>query len=276
MPTRSRRCDGRWRWSRRWRPTTACSPSRCWASAIWRAPSARWSASWRWRPGLADAHSSLIFHLPFSPARDASVQLEETRRWSQRHAAPLVPRRRPHPHERSPERRLRIGYVSPDFRDHVQRLYMLPVLRQHDRSRFEIVAYSSADVPDDWTRKISAHADVWREVANLNDGELAALIRNDRVDVLVDLSMHMTDNRLRTFAERPAPVQLSWLAYPGTTGVDGIDYRLTDPFLDPPGIRPASRCPIRSDRCGCRTRSGATTRTARRRCASCLRWPAAT
>ncbi len=186
-------------------------------------------------PGLADAHSSLIFHLPFSPTRDATLQLEETRRWSQRHAAPLVTRRRPHPHDRSPERRLRVGYVSPDFRDHVQRLYMLPVLRQHDRSSFEIVAYSSAEVPDEWTRKISAHTDVWREVANLNDGELAALIRNDRVDVLVDLSMHMTDNRLRTFAERPAPVQLSWLAYPGTTGVDGIDYRLTDPFLDPPG-----------------------------------------
>ena len=186
-------------------------------------------------PGLADAHSSLIFHLPFSPTRDANLQLEETRRWSNRHAAPLVPRRRPHPHDRSPERRLRVGYVSPDFRDHVQRLYMLPVLRQHDRSSFEIVAYSSVEAPDEWTRKISAHTDVWREVANLNDGELAELIRNDRVDVLVDLSMHMTDNRLRTFAERPAPVQLSWLAYPGTTGVDGIDYRLTDPFLDPPG-----------------------------------------
>jgi protein O-GlcNAc transferase len=186
-------------------------------------------------PGLADAHSSLIFHLPFSPPRDAKLLREEARRWSNRHAAPLVPRRRPHPHDRSPERRLRVGYVSPDFRDHVQRLYMLPVLRQHDRSRFEIVAYSSVDVPDDWTRKISACTDVWREVANLSDGELAELIRNDRVDVLVDLSMHMTDNRLRTFAERPAPVQLSWLAYPGTTGVDGIDYRLTDPFLDPPG-----------------------------------------
>jgi protein O-GlcNAc transferase len=186
-------------------------------------------------PGLADAHSSLIFHLPFSPTRDANLQHEETRRWSDRHAAPLVPRRRPHPHDRSAERRLRVGYVSPDFRDHVQRLYMLPVLRQHDRSSFEIVAYSSVDAPDEWTRKISAHTDVWREVANLNDGELAALIRNDRVDVLVDLSMHMTDNRLRTFAERPAPVQLSWLAYPGTSGVDGIDYRLTDPLLDPPG-----------------------------------------
>jgi protein O-GlcNAc transferase len=186
-------------------------------------------------PSQADAQSSLIFHLPFSPTRDAKRLLEETRRWSDRHAAALVPRRRPHPHDRSPERRLRVGYVSPDFRDHVQRLYMLPVLRQHDRSSFEIVAYSSVAVPDEWTRKISAHTDLWREVANLDDGELAEMIRDDRIDVLVDLSMHMTDNRLRTFAERPAPVQLSWLAYPGTTGVDGIDYRLTDRFLDPPG-----------------------------------------
>ncbi len=186
-------------------------------------------------PGLASAHSSLIFFSAFSPSRDADRQLQEARRWSQQHAAPLFARRRPHPHERSAERRLRVGYVSPDFRDHVQRLYMLPVLREHDRSRFEIVAYSSVDVPDDWTPKLRAHTDLWRDVAKLNDGELAELIRDDRVDVLVDLSMHMRDNRLRTFAERPAPVQLAWLAYPGTTGVDGIDYRLTDPYLDPPG-----------------------------------------
>jgi protein O-GlcNAc transferase len=186
-------------------------------------------------PALADAHSSLIFFSAFSPTRDANWQLEETRRWNTQHAASLAWRRRPHPHERSPERRLRVGYVSPDFRDHVQRLYVLPLLREHDRSSVEIVAYASVDVPDEWTSKIQAHTDVWRDVARLNDAELAEVIRNDRVDVLVDLPMHMTGNRLRTFAERPAPVQLSWLAYPGTTGVDGIDYRLTDPHLDPPG-----------------------------------------
>jgi predicted O-linked N-acetylglucosamine transferase (SPINDLY family) len=186
-------------------------------------------------PGLASEHSSLIFYSAFSPRRDAHRQLEETRRWNSRHAVPLIARLRPHPHDRSPVRRLRVGYVSPDFRDHVQRLYMLPVLSQHDRAQFEIVAYASVEAPDEWTRKLRAHTDLWRDVTSLTDGQLAEVIRDDRVDVLVDLSMHMAQNRLRTFAERPAPVQLSWLAYPGTTGVDGIDYRLTDPFLDPPG-----------------------------------------
>jgi predicted O-linked N-acetylglucosamine transferase (SPINDLY family) len=186
-------------------------------------------------PQLSEAHSSLVFYAHFSPSRDADALLREALRWGDLHAKPLAERRRPHPHDRSPDRRLRVGYVSPDFREHPLRLFGLPVFREHDRSRFEVVAYSSVSSPDEWTQRFEALADQWHDVTALSHGELAERIREDRIDVLVDLSMHMVGNRLQTFAERPAPVQLSWFAYPGTTGVDAIDYRVTDPHLDPPG-----------------------------------------
>jgi protein O-GlcNAc transferase len=186
-------------------------------------------------PKLTAVHSTLVFQTAFSSRHDARAQLAEAQRWSDRHAAPLLGRRRAYTHERSPERRLRIGYVSPDFRRHVQRLYTIPVLAQHDHAAHEIVCYSSVKAPDQHTQRIKSLADEWHDVARLDDGELAQKIRDDRIDVLVDLTMHMAHNRLRVFAERPAPVQIAWLAYPGTTGVDGMDYRITDPFLDPQG-----------------------------------------
>jgi len=186
-------------------------------------------------PTLAAEHSSLVFQMAFSDRYDAAAQLAAARRWSACHAAPLLGRRRPQPHARDPERRLRIGYVSPDFRRHVQRLYTIPVLSEHDHVAYEIVCYSSVKTPDAYTERIKALADEWHDVARLGDRELAQKIRDERIDVLVDLTMHMAHNRLRVFAEKPAPVQIAWLAYPGTTGVDGMDHRLTDPFLDPAG-----------------------------------------
>jgi len=186
-------------------------------------------------PTLAAQHSSLVFHAAFSKRYDAEAQLKAARRWSDCYAAPLIGKRQAHPQERSPERRLRIGYVSPDFRRHVQRLYTIPVLAEHDHAACEIVCYSSVKAVDQHTQRLKALSDEWHDVARLSDSELAQKIREDRIDVLVDLTMHMAHSRLRVFAEKPAPVQICWLAYPGTTGVDGIDYRITDPFLDPKG-----------------------------------------
>lgn len=186
-------------------------------------------------PTLATEHSSLVFQMTFSDRYDARALLAAARRWSDGHARPRLAKRRPHPHERDPARRLRVGYVSPDFRQHVQRLFTTPVLSHHDHARYEIIGYSSVKAPDRYTQRAQSLTDEWHDVARLDDRELAQKIRDDRVDVLIDLTMHMAHHRLAVFAEKPAPVQLSWLAYPGTTGVDGIDYRLTDPFLDPPG-----------------------------------------
>lgn len=185
-------------------------------------------------PTLVKEHSSLVFQTLFTSRSDAE-KLAVARAWSDRHAAPLFTKRQPHLHVRDPARRLRIGYVSGDFRSHVQRLYTLPVFAHHDHAAHEIVCYSSVKAPDEYTARVKATSDEWHDVARLSDAQLAQKIREDRIDVLVDLTMHMVHGRLRTFAEKPAPVQITWLAYPGTTGLSGMDYRITDPFLDPPG-----------------------------------------
>ncbi|MGA3067044.1 MAG: tetratricopeptide repeat protein [Tepidisphaeraceae bacterium] len=157
----------------------------------------------------------------------------EHRRWNDRYARPLFDST-PHANERDPARRLKIGYVSPDFRNHCQSFFTLPILRNHRRESFEIYLYSSVLCPDDLTQTIAKYADVWRNVAGQSDEHLARQIRQDRIDILVDLTMHMADGRPMLFARKPAPIQMAWLAYPGTTGLSAMDYRLTDPNLDPP------------------------------------------
>ena len=141
----------------------------------------------------------------------------------------------PHPNDRSPDRRLRVGYVSPNFGNHPVGRFLLPLLESHDRTSFETFCYASVDIPDAMTDRCRTHADVWRDVHQLSDEQLANTIRQDQIDILVDLTMHMGNNRLLVFARKPAPVQVTYLAYCGTTGLSTMDYRLTDPYLDPPG-----------------------------------------
>lgn len=183
---------------------------------------------------LHSERSTLIFFAMFSARYDAQALLDLARAWNGHHAEPLSSRREPHAHDRSPERRLRLGYVSPNLRNHVMGLLLWPVFRCHDHSRFEVVCYSSAQSTDFYTDEHKKCADEWHDVLGLSDADLARRIRDDRIDILVDLSMHMGGNRLRTFAEKPAPVQMTW-AYPGTTGLDAIDYRITDRNIDPEG-----------------------------------------
>ena len=186
-------------------------------------------------PGAAATHSNLAYTLSFQSIEAAPI-LEECLRWNERFAAPLRPPACKHPNDPSPERRLRVGYVSPDFRDHCQSLFSIPLLSHSDHGAFEIFCYSSVQRPDDCTRRIAGFADHWRDVRLLDDGALAARIRADGIDILVDLTMHMSGGRPRLLARKPAPVQISWLAYPGTTGIGAVDYRLSDPRLDPPGF----------------------------------------
>jgi predicted O-linked N-acetylglucosamine transferase (SPINDLY family) len=171
----------------------------------------------------------------FSSGYDARTLCEEHRRWDRNHAAPLARFIGPHLNDRSPDRRLRVGYVSPDFRHHPVGRFLLPLLESHDRRSFEIFGYASVDVPDTMTDRCRAHTDVWRNMLGSSDEQVARTIRQDRIDILVDLSVHMAKNRLLVFARKPAPVQVTYLAYCGTTGLSTIDYRLTDPYLDPPG-----------------------------------------
>lgn len=186
-------------------------------------------------PTDAATHSNLAYSLTFQ-ATEAQPILEECLRYNARHAAPLRPKIIGHPNDGSPNRRLRIGYVSPDFRDHCQALFTVPLFSHHDHSAFEIFCYSSVERPDEYTRQIAGYADVWRDVRTMDDSALSDLIRSDNIDILVDITMHMANGRPLVFARKPAPIQVAWLAYPGTTGIGTIDYRFSDPRLDPPGF----------------------------------------
>jgi len=180
------------------------------------------------------SHSNLIFFLPFHAGSDAQSILDEGREWDRLHGRSVAGEIRPHDRDRSPERRLRIGYVSPDFRNHCQSFFTLPLLSHHDREQFEVFVYSSVRRPDALTARLVPHADRWRAVVWADDAAAAEVIRADRIDILVDLTMHMADARPLLFARKPAPVQVCWLAYPGTTGLAAMDYRLTDANIDPP------------------------------------------
>jgi protein O-GlcNAc transferase len=186
-------------------------------------------------PNAAATHGNLAYALSFQSEEPGPI-LEECLRWGARFAAGLERPARSHGNESASERRLKIGYVSPDFRDHCQSLFTIPLLSQHDHEAFEIFCYSSVKRPDDFTRRIAGYTDVWREVRSLDDASLCQLIGADRIDILVDLTMHMAGGRPLVFARKPAPVQIAWLAYPGTTGIGAMDYRLSDARLDPEGF----------------------------------------
>jgi predicted O-linked N-acetylglucosamine transferase (SPINDLY family) len=184
-------------------------------------------------PSNTRAASNYLFALQFH-CDDPVVLLEEHRKWDARYAAPLKGKIRPFANDRSPNRRLRIGYVSADFRRNVLALFTSALLPQQDHEQFEIYCYSQVAQPDAVTARLQSHADVWRPIASLSDNAVAEQIRADGIDILMDQTMHMRQNRLLAFARKPAPIQVAWLAYPGTTGLSTMDYRLTDPYLDPP------------------------------------------
>jgi predicted O-linked N-acetylglucosamine transferase (SPINDLY family) len=190
-------------------------------------------------PGSSLAHGNLAYTLYFSPAFDGPAIREEHGRWDRQHALPLRRNLPPHANDPNPNRRLRVGYVSPNFATHPVGLGILQLLEHHDRTGFEVFCYSGSRTHDALTPAFQAAAgagaDAWRETSGWSDEQLADCIRRDRIDILVDLSMHMAANRLLAFARKPAPVQVTYLAYPGTTGLETMDYRLTDPYLDPPG-----------------------------------------
>lgn len=180
------------------------------------------------------AHSNLVYCLGFV-SDDPREPLNEARSWAANFATPLASEARPCENTLEPERKLRVGYVGPTFRDHCQAFFLDPLLRHHDHESFEIYCYASVAQPDKISERLLGYADVARDTYRLDDAALAEQIRQDRIDILVDLNMHMADARLLTFARRPAPVQICWLAYPGTTGLPTMDYRITDAWLDPPG-----------------------------------------
>jgi len=187
------------------------------------------------KPDYVGAQSNLVHALHYHPSRDAMALAEELRGWNRKFGDPLRQYVRPRSHAPAVGGRPRVGYVSPDFRNHPVGRFALPLFEQHDRERFEIFCYSGVTSSDWMTERFQRLAGKWRVTVGVSDARLAEMIREDGVDILVDLAMHTAGNRLLTFARQPAPVQVAWLAYPGSTGLPSIGYRLTDSHMDPPG-----------------------------------------
>jgi predicted O-linked N-acetylglucosamine transferase (SPINDLY family) len=187
------------------------------------------------RPSYAEAHSNLVLAMHYHAAYDAGKVADEHREWNRRYAEPLKKFIQSHANQPDPGRRLRIGYVSADFRDHPVGRFLLTLMANHDKNQVEVIAYSASSNADAMTKRIRTHADIWRALAGRTDADAADLIRQDGIDILVDLAGHTSDNRLLLFARKPAPVQVTYLGYPDSTGLSAIDYRLTDAFSDPPG-----------------------------------------
>jgi protein O-GlcNAc transferase len=186
-------------------------------------------------PAFVSGHKNLIYYLHFSPSADMHAIRREQDQWSRRFADPLRSKIRPHENDRNPDRRLKIGYVSPNFYDQSECYFVLPLLANHDRQEVEAHCYASGGPHDGLAEFHRKHAHVWHDARALSHDQLAEQIRADRIDILIDLNMHMANDRLAVFAQKPAPIQIAWLAYPGSTGLATIDYRLTDRFIDPPG-----------------------------------------
>ena len=185
-------------------------------------------------PDAARIHSALCFASCFSARCDAQSIFGEHRAWAQRHAPSVAPSAYGNAPE--PKRRLRLGYVAFNFSNYINGCYLEEVFRHHDRAAFEVYLYQNGKWQGSWSRRLRRQAEHWHEIEGMDDAAAAAAIRADAIDVLVDLSGHLGDNRLLTFARKPAPVQVSWLSYPASTGLAAMDYRLTDPYCDPPGI----------------------------------------
>jgi protein O-GlcNAc transferase len=189
------------------------------------------------RPAFG-TYANLLFGLNYDPDKSAEEIFAVYREFEDKLARPHYGGWRPHANDRNPERRLKVAYVSPDFRRHSTRHFLEPLLANHDHEGFEVFAYAQLDQEDEFTARYRSQVDHWLNTSGLSDDALAERIRADGIDILVDLAGQTKGNRLLVFARQPAPVSVSWLGYGYTTGVSAIDYLLTDEASAPAGSEP--------------------------------------
>lgn len=187
------------------------------------------------KPDFYEAHSNYLFCLHYNDTHTAQAIFQEHARTGKRFDSltPSLPE--DYRNECSPRRKLRIGYVSPDFREHSVACFIEPVIREHSPDHFEVICYSHSFIQDHVTKRIKQSADQWRDITRASDEIAFKLIREDGIDILIDLAGHTGNNRLPLFARKPAPVQVSWIGYPATTGLRAMNYKIVDKYTDPPG-----------------------------------------
>ena len=179
------------------------------------------------------AFSNYLHALNQLPGMPPATIFNEHLRFGREFARPPLAPHQAHV-DADPQRRLRLGYVSGDFRDFAVAWFIEPVLAHHDHTAFEVYAYSNHRGADAVTARVRAHTDHWRSIAAVGDVQAARMIQADGIDILVDLSGHTRENRLPMFACKPAPIQVSWLGYFNTTGLSAINYLISDPVSSPP------------------------------------------
>ena len=187
------------------------------------------------RPDDHGVHSNLLFALNYHPDWTPQAIFEEHRCWGNNYV-PRADEAVVHANTPDPERRLKIGYVSPDLRNHSVAFFLEPVLENHDIQKFEVHTYAEVSLPDATTARLREQVAHWRDTVGIPDEQLARQIRDDGIDILVDLAGHTAGNRLGVFAFQPAPVQATYIGYPNTTGLPAMDYRITNALTTPPEL----------------------------------------
>ena len=189
------------------------------------------------KPDFAEAHSNLLLTLQYCAGVTPAALAEAHAEYDRRHAAPLRGAVAQHENVRDRHGRLRLGFVSPDLGRHPVGYFLVRVLENLSQEQHETVCYSDRIVKDDLTHRLQAAATQWRDVIGMSDQRLAEQIRADRIDILFDLAGHTAHNRLLVFARKPAPIQITWIGYEGTTGLAAMDYLLADRHVVPEGSR---------------------------------------
>ena len=187
-------------------------------------------------PNNCIAHEAFLCNLSYNAAYNEQTIFSEHFRWAKKFAEPLSSCIVPYNNERISSRKLRIGYVSADFKRHPVANFFEPILAAHNRNYFEVFCYSNVGLCDDISERIKHFTDQWRDISKASDYKAAEAIRKDSIDILIDLSGHTTGNRILLFARKPAPVQVTWIGYLPTTGLSTIDYKIVDNYTDPPGM----------------------------------------
>ncbi len=187
----------------------------------------------KYKPDYNEAFSNLLYLLSYNVVCSPEQILEEHRNWGRIHEEKQKKDDFSHTKSTNLDKRLRIGYVSSDFRKHALSFFFEPILRNHDKSHVEIYCYSNVNKPDDTTERFKTMADEWCSTLEMNDTEVAQKIYDDKIDILIDLAGHTAKNRLLIFSYKPAPVQITYLGYCNTTGLKSMDYWITDSVLHP-------------------------------------------